>query len=267
MTSDSLLPFATVVSFWFLIAGEGSIPGIKERIKNMKKNFARNAVQGYLEAEALTKLLESMCKSIKEDENTEDMSTQSLATQCGIMEWNNTNCTGGVGLLGGGLSDRDGERVHRHKGGSQPVKNMHQVVPVLVSEQCGKIWYVEKGNNNKNNKFHQCRLGEDNGEELGGAWYFKFWEEECSDREREMFQPQKCLCGIMLQHRNKKSMYHVIRSDWKELLFDHTTGISFFDLPRYKKAVYNRAEGEDTRDERSERLDDMQVEHAKKVTN
>ena len=232
---------------WWFFAGEGSIPGVKERIKSMKKNFAKHVVQGYLEAESLTKLLGSLCRSIEECPEQEKESTRNMASQCGSTEWNGGECAGGGQKVEGGLRDRDGERVHRHAQGSHPVANMLPVIPVLIGEQCGKIWYVEKGNSNKNNKLHRCHHTSE-GKELCGAWHFKFWESELKEWDKGVFEPGNCLCGVMLQHEDKKSMYHTVRTDWKELLFDHTTGKALFDLPRCRKAIYERGSDHDARD-------------------
>ena len=91
--------------------------------------------------------------------------------------------------------------------------------------------------NKQANKMVQCICNNDVTENYCGAQYFKFTE----SREKTMLNSLKAknaICGLMLQHCEKKSMCHTMRTDWKELIFDEERSEAVFGLPRHRKAKY-----------------------------
>lgn len=189
----------------------------------------------------------SLCLSIQEGGDEVGETTQDMVSSCGSItdckHFDSNKCMDGRGKKKGALCDRDGQRVHRHTKESLPLHNMKQVIPVVIGQQSGKIWYVEKTMNG--NKLHECRrVGVDSVEHCG-AWYFKYEEIESNDWVCGLFNPENCLCGLMMQHVEKKSMYYTVRTDWKELLLDAKTGRALFGWPRFRKAVYNMSEDEE----------------------
>ena len=138
------------------LPGEGSVPGVKQRIKNMKRNFAKNVVEKCLAEESLTKLVGSLCKSIKERKDGVAETTREMVAACGQRRGSvDTGKSNNLGAgqrtqltVNGGLSDKGGERVHRHPEGTKPVSSMCPVIPVVVHEQSsGRVCCVEKRRN------------------------------------------------------------------------------------------------------------------------
>ena len=238
----------------FYRAGEGSIPGVKQRIKHMKQNFASNVVKGFLQASSLTKLLGTLCDSINESEDLHvTESTRNMVHCCEALGCHGKQKTkqsqilthqGGTsdGWTSGGLVVKDGERVHQHKDGSHPIDNQAKAVPVVIDESTGHIWYVEKDQLSQQNTLFSCVRQQGCPHNVGGAWYFRYSEEKSGDFDRKYFQLNRCLCGLMLQHPTKPAEYHIVRTDWKELIFDENLNKAFFALPRYRKANYKAME-------------------------
>ena len=89
-------------------------------------------------------------------------------------------------------------------------------------------------------------LHEETGEEHCGAWCFKHTEEETNSFQQEGgFNHQSWVCGLMMQHWQKKYMCCVVRADWKEFLCHVRSKKVMFGLPRHRKAICKTQDEDD----------------------
>ena len=218
----------------------------------MRENFAPNVVNDHLKDKGLTDLLESLCEQLNCSDEKPDNTTQGMMEACQKKRGNDVRMVDGGheneekqkeeawrSSQKGGMTDKNGCAVHRHRELCNPVKNMHPLIPVIIEEGTGTIWCVQKKNKRPSeNILLHCKWNARNRLEFHGAWYFQFSEVE-EEFNVAKFDPTECLCGLMMQHRTKKTMYHVIRLDWKELMHDSIEDKQVFAMPRHSGAKYS----------------------------
>ena len=234
--------------------GEGSIPKVKQFIRDMKPKFANNAALSHLQKVALDTLLASAYKEVETEKDSKDNVDQKemydrllrSATETIEKESNRNGVSDsfiGSGKLEEPFSgiDKGGDTVSIYNVYdallSCPLRRQDECIPVVIDLVAEEVFIVIK-----DKTLVMVHLSyQDHIELLDGCYFHatitgtKNWV----DKKRG-----NLVCGLMLRHSSQRTHYYVIAMNWLEAVL--VQGQVAFRLPRFKGATY-----EDGVDEKS----------------
>ena len=247
---DCIKRFGSARSLWEGGAmGEGSIPRLKQRIYHMKKGFAKNAINSYLDKESIIDLIEHSIDKLTEKPTSEEgIHEDDALDECleSLMEAGSTirNDGGDESERPSGLKYSEKDTIHDCEGnvvGFAPhpprsldaISSGHPVIEIMILKKTHEMYLLDK----PLREFVKIDVG------MGpftilGAQYFPM---KYSIAERigvSDISKDDIICGLLLQHNSMIAYYYAVAMNWTEMTLV-SPGVAQFVSPRFASFSYN----------------------------
>ena len=213
--ADAVRRFGSARSLWEGgMMGEGSIPRLKQRINDMKKPFAKNALSSFYSKEAMIDLIDHALGNINVTQSTDTYSNLPLESL--IESARSIKTDGGDNHVSESIKDSD--RLLDSE------NNLIGLVPKHELFECSPIieMVVDKRDNNiyvlvdkKLRIFHQI-LVRSVAVKHCGCDYFSMDLSSIQVDNSELIK-DNLVCGVLCKHHTLPSYYYAVSLDWREL--------------------------------------------------
>ena len=214
-TADAVRRFGSARSLWEGgMMGEGSIPRLKQRIHDMKKSFAKNAMSSFYSKEAMIDLIDHAVGNINITELSDTFDNSPLIS---LIESARTIKTDGGDSNESDCID-DSDRMLDHENnmiGTVPKHGLFESSPIveMVVDRRDHIIYVLV--DKKQRIFSQILVRSVAVQHCGCDYFSMDVSPALVDNSKLI--KDNLVCGFLCKHPTLPSYYYAVSLDWKEL--------------------------------------------------